>query len=126
MADTIWPFSTGYASRMIGLPDVTPATNVLASDVDAGRPKLRPLRTKSDRIIRCYTVLLGSELATFRTWFDQTCKAGALTFEWYDPETDDSADFQFEGTPRHHVLVGNEDPDYVKWQLDMTLRMLAT
>lgn len=125
MADTTWPFSSGYASRMLGLPAVQPDVNVLESDVDAGRPKLRPLRTKSDRIIQCYTILTGTELGTFRTWFDQTCKAGALTFEWYNPETDATADFQFAATPKHHTLVGNSTVGNVKWQLDLALRMLA-
>lgn len=122
-----WPFTTGRASKLLGDPSVEPVPDILESQVDAGRPKRRALRSKFDDMVTGYVVMTNEEHKTFRTWYAQTARGGALPFEWISPVDDEPATFQFTGSraPRAEVLVGNSDPDKIVWAMSLTLRMLA-
>lgn len=119
-----WPFSTGYAASQIGDIATEPIIAVLTSDVDAGRPKVRALRSKADRLMTCRTVLTGTEKATFDSWYQDTARCGTLPFEWTD-ETGTTVLMRFEKVPQASLLVGDSDSAKVRWTLQMQLRILT-
>jgi len=125
MATTVWPITSGTGSKMLAPITVEPIPDVLQSDVDAGRPKRRPLRRKFDERVSCRILITDSEKATFDAWFRDTLVAGVLPFEWTDPTSDGDRDFRFESAPRFALARGETGSIEALWEATLSLRAFA-
>jgi len=68
-------------------------------------------------------VLDGSQMITFKEFFEVDLESGALPFEWQDPVTGDNKEFRFthDNPPSFQVVKGGADP---RWRGTLTLDIL--
>ncbi len=63
-----------------------PQNNVVTFQPDVGEPIQRRRSSAIAHVYRATFVgLSGSELSTFKTWFEGTLYDGTLAFDWVDP-----------------------------------------
>lgn len=82
--DTNWPSTLPLKPLREGYSE-TPGNALISSAMDIGPPKVRRRTSSQPSAIQMAFVLSYAETAIFRTWFNDTLRRGALTFDFGAP-----------------------------------------
>ena len=89
----VWP-ATLPQKQFGPIKDRTEA-NAIVFQTGEGPQKMRPRSTRPRRFQSFYLLLTGTQLDTFKDFFDNTLAYGTLPFEWEDAVTDETVTFRF-------------------------------
>lgn len=81
-----WPGTLPTKPLQDGFSEGFP-TNIIRTDMEIGPAKVRKRQTVGIRPFEVKYIFDGTELNTFRTFFNTTLQFGALSFDWFDPQS---------------------------------------
>lgn len=117
MADVTWPTSLPGGPRWGWSQQ--PDDNVVRGPGDKGRRRF----TRAQRSYQVTSVLTGSQLADFLTFWTEGTLDGALPFEWVHPDTGDTTDFiAIQPYQIQHLEGATDYPTETAYQVSLTLR----
>jgi hypothetical protein len=96
----------------------------IRSDMDTGPAKQRARFTAAVQQYEGALLLTGAQLATFKTFYENTLGQGAASFTWIDPITDASASLRFMEEPEDTLVRAHDDPDLRLYRVTMPLEKL--
>lgn len=120
-AVSAWPFPH---QPLVGL-GISPADNVVRTEVDAGPDLVRRRYTRRKRGFVVSLVMAGIDLKALVTWHRDTLKDGSLTFTWQDPVTDLDVELRFTAPPTYSIRVGGT-PDDRLWSVTLPLEVMPS
>lgn len=98
-----WPAS--LPQQLIGTTEQDQDA-VLRTGMDAGPPSRRNRYTARVTQVRVPMILTGTQKQAFDTFYRDTLKNGALSFDWEDPTTDETVSFAFRSPPTWRLIRG--------------------
>lgn len=90
---------------------------IVEQNVDSGHTQTRPRFTAVIDEYRVSIPMDGTQVETFRTFWTDDLKFGALRFEWSNPRTGVAEEYKIAPSPR---VV----PFGVEWRVQMTVRRM--
>jgi hypothetical protein len=99
-------------------------SNVVASEVDSGPPKLRRRSTKRRVFQTVPITLTGAQYATLRAFYEDTLLDGTLTFDWADALTDVATEFRFVSPPKPDMWTAAPNPDDRMYTINLELEVM--
>lgn len=93
MSNPSYP-ATLPTAPLIGFTE-EPYSTAIKSEMDAGPAKQRQRYSTSWSRYKMNMILTAAQRATFKTFWQSTCKSGGQAFDWKDPATGDTATFVF-------------------------------
>lgn len=113
MSNAQWPTSL---PQRVEQQDFTaqPKSNVIRTEMGVGPVKTRRRGTRAVEVMTVSVVLDRTQYDTFKTFWQDTIKDGALLFDWQDPRTEAAATFLPAGEYRESA-----DGPYMRIQMDL-------
>lgn len=84
-----WPVSLPQSPLLEGFQG-EPPDRLLASEVDAGTPKVRQRFSAGHSAIHCQWKMSPAQFNAFRAWLAADLAGGSLTFTWPNPYVPES------------------------------------
>lgn len=124
MADAVWPPS--LPSPKPSEFTETAVDVVVRTSMDAGVPKARRRFTAAPRPISATLTLTRAQVATLDTFFVDTLKGGALTFDWTDHRTGDDAVYRFVSKPQYRPRAPRQAAATEVWVATLELEIIPS
>lgn len=118
----MWPASLPQEAQLAGLSKQS-AGAVIRTAMDVGPAKVRRRTTAAATNWPITIKVTATQLALFNEFYNNSCKAGALAFQWKSPETGNLADFRFLSEPVSTPLAPRQSGNEY-WSIGFTLELL--
>lgn len=99
MASINWPASLPPRLPLSGL-EITPVDPTIETETDAGPRQKRRKYSAVEYVVNGTLVLSSAEVSVLDTFWDTTCAAGVLRFNWVHPRTGAAIQAQFREPPK--------------------------
>jgi len=109
---TVWPVGLPQKPQKIGYQP-EPDDITLRSEMESGPPKTRKTSSLAiDRIRMVFRLTTSTHKSTLDTFYETTLDYGNSTFQWDDPESGSTYNWQFAARPKPIKFHGGEVKDY--------------
>lgn len=126
MTSATWPSTLPQELRLADMQESLPSA-VVATDMDAGPPKVRRRFTAAPRPVTGSMVMTRSQVRILDDFFTNVLAMGSLPFSWWFPRTKRACSFIFKpnSPPRVRPLAPRDRSGTEYWIVEIELQTVG-